>query len=163
MGENHDGPSLVSGWRSKQWSITLSGYRDIVEDGWKVGEEVGGTRASTKESSESREIGPLWRRDPSHGSRVFFLVLARIEDTEGDGGSGVGRGCSGGGQVGGGYFDVDGADSVRARVFREGRGRVQAREKGHHGGGGEDKRKVKDVQIAEMMDSRWEEKLQQAD
>lgn len=163
MRKDHDGPSLVGGWRSEERSITLSGYSDVIEDSRKVGEEVRGARASTKKSSESREIGTLWRRDPSHRSRMFFLVLAWVEDTERDSRSGVGRGCGGRGQVGGRDLDVDGADSVRARIFREGRGRVQAREEGHHGGGGEGREDVEDVVIAEMENSRRERELQQAD
>jgi hypothetical protein len=163
VGEDHDGPSLIGGGWGEERSITLGGYGYVVENGWKVGEEVGGTRASTKETGESREIGALWRRDPSHGPRTLFLVLARVEDTEGDGRSSVGRGCGGGRQVGGWNLDVDSTDSMRPRVFWECRGRVQAREEGHHGDGGRDQSNVGDKATAEMKNSRWERELQQVD
>jgi hypothetical protein len=154
VGEDHDGPSLVGGGWGEEGSITLSGYGDVVEDGWKVGEEVSGTRASPKETGESREIRTLWRRNPSHRPGTLFLVLARVEDAEGDGRGSVGRGCSGGGQVGGWNLDVDSANSMRARVFREGRRWVQAGEKGHHGGGGRGQGNVEGIAIAGMKDSR---------
>jgi hypothetical protein len=154
VGEDHDGPSLVGGGWGEEGSITLSGYGDVVEDGRKVGEEVSGTRASPKKTGEGREIGTLWRRDPSHRPGTLFLVLARVEDAEGDGGGSVGGGCGGGGQVGDWDLDVDSANGMRARIFREGRRWVQAGEKGHHGGGGGDQGNVEEMVIAGRKDSR---------
>jgi hypothetical protein len=159
VGEDHDRPSLVGGGWSEERSITLGGYGDVVENGGKVGEEVGGFGASAEETGESREVGTLWRRNPSHGSRTLFLVLARVEDTEGDGGSGVGGSGSDGGQVGGGNLDVDGTDSMRARIFWESRSRVQAGEEGHHSGGCGAQSNVEEETIVGLNDSRGGKKI----